>query len=223
MMVWIKLRHKKLLKIIRAPAARPPAGSASPASDPTPPSGAARSPSRAPSAASPARTSGHRTPCASGNRKAVTPIERIASATGRPYESRTSSCLSFATISSGLCFFHPASSNRPERLLHVGPPFRGKASRSRDQRRSRGRRGHRAEVAQGRLGGGVFVQSRLAAGAADARLHKAGAIDRHNPRSVPCRFRRFRRRILAWRGLLPEPCTRLCSQDSPSQQRYLSD
>ncbi len=35
----------------------------------------------------------------------VTLIVRTASATGRPCDSSTSTCLSFATISSGLCFF----------------------------------------------------------------------------------------------------------------------
>src|SRR5918997_4762757 len=35
----------------------------------------------------------------------VTPIERIASATGRPCAVSTSTCRSFATISSGLCLF----------------------------------------------------------------------------------------------------------------------
>ncbi len=35
----------------------------------------------------------------------VTPIERIASATGRPCAVSTSTCRSFATISSGLCRF----------------------------------------------------------------------------------------------------------------------
>ena len=35
----------------------------------------------------------------------VTPIERIASATGRPCAASTSTCRSLATISSGLCLF----------------------------------------------------------------------------------------------------------------------
>src|SRR5829696_2768945 len=35
----------------------------------------------------------------------VTPIERIASATGRPCAGSTSTCRSLATISSGLCLF----------------------------------------------------------------------------------------------------------------------
>jgi hypothetical protein len=35
----------------------------------------------------------------------VTPIEWIASATGRPCAVSTSTCRSFATISSGLCLF----------------------------------------------------------------------------------------------------------------------
>jgi hypothetical protein len=35
----------------------------------------------------------------------VTPIERIASATGRPCAVSTSTCRSLATISSGLCLF----------------------------------------------------------------------------------------------------------------------
>ena len=65
----------------------------------------------------------------------VTLIARIASATGRPCDNSTSTCLSFATISSGLCFFCgiPGILQRLESLLQGGPLFRGQTRRSRRQ------------------------------------------------------------------------------------------
>ena len=58
----------------------------------------------------------------------VTLIERIASATGRPCAVSTSTCRSFATISSGLCLFLDIdpSSTWPKAIPQGGPLLRGK-------------------------------------------------------------------------------------------------
>ncbi|MGX1101460.1 tyrosine-type recombinase/integrase, partial [Amorphus sp. MBR-141] len=50
-------------------------------------------------------------------------IEKSKNGTGRPCEARTSTCRSFATISSGLCLFWgiPSSSKQLESLLQGGP------------------------------------------------------------------------------------------------------
>jgi len=57
----------------------------------------------------------------------VTPIERIASATGRPCAVSTSTCRSFATLSSGLCRFLDIdpSSTEHEAIPQEGPLLRG--------------------------------------------------------------------------------------------------
>ena len=56
----------------------------------------------------------------------VTPIERIASATVRPCAVSTSTCRSFATISSAVCRFLDSdpSSSWPKAIPQGGPLFR---------------------------------------------------------------------------------------------------
>ena len=61
----------------------------------------------------------------------VTPIERIASATGRPCAVSTSTCRSLVTISSGLCRFLDIdpSSTWPKAIPQGGPLLRGQTRR----------------------------------------------------------------------------------------------
>src|ERR687893_1295807 len=61
----------------------------------------------------------------------VTPIERIASATVRPCAVNTSTCRSFATISSGLCLFLDIdpSSSWLRAIPQGGPLLRGQTTR----------------------------------------------------------------------------------------------
>src|ERR671913_1960365 len=60
----------------------------------------------------------------------VTPIERTASATGRPWAVRTSTCRSLATISSAVCRFLAilASSSWRKAIPQGGPLLRGQAT-----------------------------------------------------------------------------------------------
>src|SRR5918993_1229015 len=60
----------------------------------------------------------------------VTPIERIASATGRPWAVRTSTCRSLATIASAVCLFLTIdpSSKWPKAIPQGGPLQRGQTS-----------------------------------------------------------------------------------------------
>src|SRR5918995_6460267 len=60
----------------------------------------------------------------------VTPIDRIASATGRPCAVRTSTCRSFATISSAVCRFLniDPSSSWPKAIPQGGPLLRGQTN-----------------------------------------------------------------------------------------------
>src|SRR6195952_3594719 len=56
-------------------------------------------------------------------------MERIASATFRPWETKTSTCRSLATISSAVCFFRliTTSSTWLKAIPQGGPLFRGQA------------------------------------------------------------------------------------------------
>ncbi len=68
----------------------------------------------------------------------VTPIERIASATGRPCAVSTSTCRSLATISSGLCLFFdidPPSFGSRESYLREDHPSGGRPAKFRDLKR----------------------------------------------------------------------------------------
>src|SRR6185437_4534059 len=79
------------------------------------------------------------------------PIERTASPTDLPCERKTSTWRSFATISSGLCFFWgiPMSSLTANSLIQGVPLFRGQTITARDQL-YRDRRALRYDLADAR-------------------------------------------------------------------------